>query len=80
MLAKMGALEHQAEQTWTSHHVALLNEMKIVAGDALDNQRRILQNLEGIQDKATRSARISAGCSAPFVRSSTRSPSPTGCE
>ena len=33
MRGKMGALEHQAEQTWTSHQVTLV-EMNSVAGDA----------------------------------------------
>ena len=40
----MGALENQAEQTWTSHQATLLNEMNDVAGDALENQRRSLLN------------------------------------
>ena len=37
-----GTLEHQAEQTWTSHRVTLLDEMNSVAGDALENLRRTL--------------------------------------
>ena len=36
----MGALENQAEQTWTSHQVTLLNEMNCVASDELENKRR----------------------------------------
>ena len=39
---RMGALEKQAEQTWTSHLITLLNEMNDVVGDALENQRRSL--------------------------------------
>ena len=38
----MGALENQAEQTWTSHQVTLLNEMNCVASDALEKKRRNL--------------------------------------
>ena len=40
MRERMGALENQAEATWTSHHVTLVNEMKSVASDALENQRK----------------------------------------
>ena len=39
---KMGALENQAEQTWTSHQVVSLNEMHSDASNALENQRRSL--------------------------------------
>ena len=38
----MGALENQAERTWTCHQEMLLDEMNGAAGDALDNQRRSL--------------------------------------
>ena len=44
MRERMGALENQAEQTWTSHRVTLLNKINSVAGDALDNQIRSLLN------------------------------------
>ena len=44
MLERMGALEHHAEQTWTSHQGTLLITMNKVAKDALDNQRRSLLN------------------------------------
>ena len=37
-LARMGALEHRAEQPWDFHQVG----MNSVAGDALENQRRNL--------------------------------------
>ena len=43
-VGKNGALENQAEQTWTSHQVTLLNEKNSVVGDALENQRRSLLN------------------------------------
>ena len=42
MLARMGALEQRAEQTWTPHQDTLWNEVNSVAGDALENQRRSL--------------------------------------
>ena len=32
----IGALESQAEQTWSSHQATSLNEMNGVAGDALE--------------------------------------------
>ena len=35
---KNGYSRNQAEQTWTSHQVTLLNEMSSVAGDALNNK------------------------------------------
>ena len=38
----LGALDDQAEQTWTSHQVMLLNKTNRVAGDPLENQRRSL--------------------------------------
>ena len=41
MLTRMGALEHQAEQTWTSHPV-MFWEMQSVTCDALENLRRNL--------------------------------------
>ena len=44
MRERMGALENQAEQNWTSHQVTLLFEIGGVAGDALENQRRSLLN------------------------------------
>ena len=34
---RMGALEKQAEKTWTCDRVALVSEMSGVAGDALEN-------------------------------------------
>ena len=40
MLARMGALEQRAEQSWISHQAILLDEMNGVAGDALEIQRR----------------------------------------
>ena len=40
----MDALENQAEQTWTSHQVAILDEMDGVAGDALESHGRSLLN------------------------------------
>ena len=42
MLARLGALEQLAEQSWTSHEVMLLDVMNGVAGDALEIQRRNL--------------------------------------
>ena len=42
----MCVFENQAEQTWTSHQVTLLKEMNSVAGDALENQRRIVCSLK----------------------------------
>ena len=42
MLARTGARENQAEQTWTFHQVMLLDEMNSIAGDALENRRRNL--------------------------------------
>ena len=39
---RMGALENQADQTWTSHQVTSLNEMNSVATDALESHRRSL--------------------------------------
>ena len=44
MRERMGALENQEEQTWTEHQVTLLNDMKSVAGDAMENQIRSLLN------------------------------------
>ena len=38
MLARMGALEQRAQQSWTSHQITLLDEMNSVAGDALEIQ------------------------------------------
>ena len=54
----MGALENQAEETWTSHQGMSLNEMHSVASDALDNQRRVCsreqrQDFKGINGKVT---------------------------
>ena len=40
MLARMGALEQLAEQSWTPHHFTPLDEMNSVAGD--ETQRRNL--------------------------------------
>ena len=42
MRKRMGALENQAEQTWTSHQITLLSEMNSVASNALENKRRSL--------------------------------------
>ena len=42
MWERMGAIENQAEQNWTSHQVMLLNKMNSVPSDALENERRIL--------------------------------------
>ena len=42
MLETMGALENEAEHTWTSHQIMSLHEMNSVTGGALDNQRRKL--------------------------------------
>ena len=42
MRERMGALENQAVQTWTSHQALLLDEMIGVEGDALETQRRSL--------------------------------------
>ena len=41
---RMDALDNQAEQTWTSHQVTLLDEMDGVAGDALESHGRSLLN------------------------------------
>ena len=38
MLARIGALKHGAEQSWTLHQVVLLDEINIVAGDALERK------------------------------------------
>ena len=38
MPATMGALEHRAEQSWSSHLVILSDEMNSVGGDALEIQ------------------------------------------
>ena len=42
MRKRMGALENQAEQTWTSHQITSLSEMNGVASIALENLRRSL--------------------------------------
>ena len=42
MLVIVDALDHRAEQSWTSRQVLSLNEMNRVAGDALENHRRNL--------------------------------------
>ena len=44
MRTRIGAVENQAEQTWTSHQITILKEMTSIAGDALENQRRSLLN------------------------------------
>ena len=41
---RMDALETQAEQTWMSHQVTLLDEMNGVAGDAPESHGRSLLN------------------------------------
>ena len=43
---KEWALENEAEQTWTSHHVVLLVEMTSVADDTLENHGRSLLSEE----------------------------------
>ena len=55
MRARMGAPEHQAEQTWTYHQGLLLDEMNSAACDALENERRSLlrQNFKGANGKIT---------------------------
>ena len=40
MLERTGALENQAEQSWTFHEVTSMNEMNGVASDALAHQRK----------------------------------------
>ena len=52
----MCALENQAEQTWTSHQMILLNEMTSVAGDVLEKPEEVCslkqrQNFKGIKGK-----------------------------
>ena len=42
MLERTGALENQAEQSWTFHEVTSMNEMNGVASDALAHQRKSL--------------------------------------
>ena len=39
----MGALENEAEQTWTSHQVALLKKMSSVVRDPLENREKLAQ-------------------------------------
>ena len=39
----MGALENEAEQTWTSHQVTLLKKMSSVERDALENREKLAQ-------------------------------------
>ena len=56
MRTKKGALENQAEQTYTSHQVKLVDEMNVVAGDAVENQRKVWsvkqrQNFKGVKNK-----------------------------
>ena len=53
LLARMGALEQRAAQSWTSHQVNLLDEMNGVAGHALEFQKRLLlsdANAEQVKD------------------------------
>ena len=83
MRETMGALDNQAEQNWISHQVSLRDKTKSVAGDALENQRRSLlyeATAELQRHQRQHHEMISAGCSTPHVTSSTKSPSPTGCE
>ena len=62
----MGAHESRAELTWTSHQVMSLNEMDIVAGDALENQRKSLLN-EATTERERGQRRMLAGRSTPLV-------------
>ena len=39
----MGALENEAEQTWTSHQVTLLKKMSSVERDPLENREKLAQ-------------------------------------
>ena len=39
-LERMGALENEAEQTWTYHQATLLNEMDSVASSALEKPQK----------------------------------------
>ena len=84
---RMGALQHQAEQTWTSNQVVFfVCEMNSVAGDALDKpEKKSGQSSNSSTSKVSEaisraSGRITAGCSTSPVKSSTRSPSSTSCE
>ena len=43
MLASMDALEQRAEQSWTSHQVTVLDEMKSAAGGALEIEQQYAQ-------------------------------------
>ena len=60
MWERMGAIENQAEQKWTSHQVTLLNEMKCRKRTHWKTERRILlsvsqrQNFGGIEGKVAR--------------------------
>ena len=75
LLARMNALEQRAEQSWTSHQVALLDEANSVAGDALELQRsNLLSEANSGHQKtsereSTSSSRVSARRSTPLVRS-----------
>ena len=44
MLARVSALHHRGEQSWTSPQVMSLDQMNSVAGDALEKIRRILMS------------------------------------
>ena len=85
MRTRMGALENQAEQTWTSHQGLLLNEIIVSQASHWKAREEVCslkqrQNLKGVWAKARTSAGISAVCSMPRVRCSTMGPSPAGCE
>ena len=82
MTERMCTLGNQAEHTRISHQVTLFNEVNGVAGDALENQRRSLfseATAEASNAKITSMCQYLQGVRR-FVRSATRSPSPTGCE
>ena len=77
---RMGALENQAEQTWTTHQVTSLNELVDLCHRrrTAKPEKKIAHGSNGRTSKASKAkSRASARVS---VRSSTRSPSPTGCE
>ena len=54
---RMGALENQTEQTWTSHRLVSWHEMNSVASDALENQRKssLSEATAGIQRNSRQS-------------------------
>ena len=86
MRERMGAFENQAEQTWTSHQVTLLNDMKSVASDALENQRSDL--LTDATMELQRHQRHShehlqecqQGVRSHLSEVQEKNPNPTGCQ